>query len=105
MNDQGILVICSFVSPDEEIRLQVEEVIGKENFNLVYLDADVGFCRKNDEYGIYKQADEGKLKYLPGVDMEYESPSTPSLKLDAADKHNNLETLIGYLTKKKIYPV
>ncbi|RLD74430.1 MAG: adenylyl-sulfate kinase, partial [Bacteroidetes bacterium] len=105
MNDQGILVICSFVSPDEEIRLQVEDVIGKENFNLVYLDAHVDYCRENDEYGIYKQADEGKLKYLPGVDMQYQSPSNPSLKLDAVDKTSNLEKVIGYLAEQKIYPV
>jgi len=105
MNDQGILVICSFVSPDEEIRNQVKEIIGKDNFDLIYLDADVDFCRNNDEYSIYKQADHGKLKYLPGVDMEYQSPSSPSLKLTATDKENNLENLLGYLSEKKIYPI
>ena len=105
MNDQGILVICSFVSPNEDIRKQVEDVIGKDNFDLIYLDADVDFCRDNDEYGIYKQADNGKLKYLPGVDMDYQSPLSPSLKLAATDKDSNLEKVLGYLAEKKIYPV
>ena len=105
MNDQGILVICSFVSPDEEIRQQVEKIIGKDSFDLVYLDADVEFCRSNDEYGIYKQADEGELKYLPGVDMEYQSPSLPSLKLSATNKDNNLEILLSYIADNRLYPL
>jgi len=105
MNDQGILVICSFVSPNEEIRTQVADIIGKNNFDLIYLDADIDFCRKNDEYGIYKQADSGKLKYLPGVDMEYQAPTSPSLTLIADNKDNNLETVIEYLAENKVYPI
>lgn len=105
MNDQGILVICSFVSPDESIREQVKDIIGETNFHLVHIDADIDFCRNNDQYGIYIQADEGKLKYLPGVDMEYQLPLSPSLKLNAMDKENNLEKTLGYLSENKIYPV
>ncbi len=105
MNDQGVLVICSFVSPNESIREQVKEIVGEDNFNLIYIDADIEFCRKNDQYNIYSKADEGKLKYLPGVDMEYQSPSSSSLKLDAIDKDNNLEKMLIYLAEKKIYPV
>ena len=104
-NDQGILVICSFVSPDESIREQVKEIIGESNFNLIHLDSDIDYCRNNDQYGIYRKADEGKLSYLPGVDMEYQKPASSSLKLDAADKDDNLEKVLGYLAEKKIFPV
>ncbi len=105
MNDQGIMVICSFVSPHEDIRNQVKEIIGKDSFSLVYLDADIDFCRENDEYDIYRQADEGKLKYLPGIDMEYQPPSNPSLKLSAVDKANNIEKVLELLSKENIFPV
>ena len=72
LNDQGILVICSFISPKESIRQQIKEIIGEDRFKLVYMDADVEFCKKNDKYGLYKQADEGNIKHLPGVDEEYD---------------------------------
>jgi len=72
LNDQGILVICSFISPKESIRQQIKEIIGENRFKLVYMDADVEFCKKNDKYGLYKQADEGNIKHLPGVDEEYD---------------------------------
>ena len=90
MNDQGILVICSFVSPDESIRDQVKEIIGPNNFKLIYINADIDFCRKNDQYSIYIKADEGKLKYLPGVDMQYDIPKFTSLVLDAMKKDENI---------------
>jgi adenylyl-sulfate kinase len=104
-NDQGILVICSFVSPDEAIREQVKEIVGKSNFNLIHLDADINYCRRNDQYGIYSKADAGKLSYLPVVDMEYQLPTSPSLKLDATEKDNNLEKVLSYLSEKKVFPV
>ncbi|MBC8320942.1 MAG: sulfate adenylyltransferase subunit CysN [Bacteroidetes bacterium] len=105
MNEQGILVICSFVSPDESIREQVKEIIGKKNFHLIHIDADIEFCRNNDQYEIYSKADEGKLKYLPGVDMEYQLPASPSLKLDSTDVASNLGKALAYLAEKKIYPI
>lgn len=105
MNDQGILVVCSFISPDESVRNQVAEIIGEEKFNLVYLDSNVDFCRENDKYGLYEKADEGALKYLPGVDMEYQVPSKPSLKIDASNRAKNLELLMNYLNENKIFPI
>ena len=104
MNDQGILVICSFVSPDESIRDQVKEIIGPNNFKLIYINADIDFCRKNDQYNIYTKADEGKLKYLPGVDMQYDIPKFTSLVLDAKEKDENLEKVVSYLSENRIFP-
>jgi len=104
-NDQGIIVICSFVSPDESIREQIKEIVGKSNFNLIHLDAEIDFCRNNDQYGIYRKADAGELSYLPGVDMEYQLPTSPSLILDATDKDNNIEKILDYLADRKIFPV
>lgn len=105
MNDQGILVVCSFLSPSESIREQVSEIIGKKNFHLIYIDADIQFCRNNDQYGIYKKADEGILKYLPGVDMEYDVPPSPAIKLNGLDMDSSLEKVLGFLSSKKIFPV
>ena len=105
LNDQGIITICSFVSPDESVRQQVAEIIGKENFHLVYIDADINYCRKNDKYGLYKNADEGSLKYLPGIDMNFENPSNPDLKFDPKQKDKNIKSLLDFLSNNKIYPI
>jgi bifunctional enzyme CysN/CysC len=82
LNDQGIICICSFISPKESIRQQVKEIIGEKRFKLIYMDADVEFCRKNDKYGLYKLGDEGKLDNIAGVDDEYNLPEAIDLKID-----------------------
>jgi adenylyl-sulfate kinase len=105
LNDQGIITICSFVSPDHEVREQVAEIIGKERFKLIYLDSDIDFCRKNDQYGLYEKADSGDLKYLPGVDMDFDVPENPDLKFDPRKNDSNVQEIIRYLSTNKIFPV
>jgi adenylyl-sulfate kinase len=102
LNEQGIITICSFISPKESIRQQVAEIIGKECFNLVYLRADIDFCRKNDNYGLYEKADKGEIIYLAGVDMEYEEPVQPTLKLEAKDVEVNVGKIVKYIEKIKV---
>jgi len=104
LNDQGMLVICSFVSPDNEVRKQVAEIIGPDKFHLCYLDATLDFCRKNDQYGIYQQADKGDIQHIPGIDMNYDIPENPDLNLSAEDKENQAMRVLDYLEKNKIYP-
>jgi len=105
LNDQGIITICSFISPNKSIRNQVADIIGKGNLHFVYLNADIEFCRKNDKYGLYQKADAGELKYLPGVDMEFDIPENADLILDPKDKEKNVKELIDFLSNNKIYPI
>ena len=105
LNEQGIITICSFISPDDSIRKQVAEIIGKENFHMVHLNANVEYCRKNDEYGLYKKADTGELKYLPGVDVNYDIPSNADLNFTPENKEGNIKQLLDFLSNNKIYPV
>jgi bifunctional enzyme CysN/CysC len=102
LNDQGIICICSFISPDENIRKQVAEIIGKERFHLIYLKSDLEFARKNDKYGLYKMAQEGKLKHVPGLDDSYQEPEHVDIALDAKGDGKNTESILAYLNGKKI---
>jgi len=85
LNDQGIIAICSFISPNENIREQVSEIIGPERFVLVYMDEDIGYCRTNKP-GLYEEAEKGRLSDIPGVDIDYEAPAKPDYVL----KHSNM---------------
>jgi len=76
-----------------------------ERFNLVYLRADINFCRKNDNYGLYEKADRGEIKHLAGVDMKYEEPVKSNIIADAKENGSNPDKIIEYLSKNKIFPV
>ena len=103
LNDQGIITICSFISPSEAVRKQVAQIIGQDRFHLIHIDADLLHCVRNDPFGLYNQAREGKLKYMPGIDEQYDRPVDPALTLDAADA-GNPDQVIDYLARMKIFP-
>ncbi|MFH1160108.1 MAG: sulfate adenylyltransferase subunit CysN [bacterium] len=102
LNDQGIITICSFISPDESIRHQVSGIIGSDRFYLVYLKSGLDFARKNDKYGLYALADDGKIEHLPGVDGEYQEPVNPAIILEAESAEDKTNQIIQFLKKQKI---
>jgi len=105
LNDQGIITICSFISPNENIRQQVSEIIGSERFYLVYLKTTLDFAKKNDKYGLYSLADEGKIENLPGVDSEYQEPFDPTIVLKADSQEDKTKKIVEFLGEQKIVSI
>lgn len=73
LNDAGIIVICSFISPFEKNRTQAQEIIG-ENFIEVFIDADLSTCEERDPKGLYKKARAGEIKDFTGISSPFETP-------------------------------
>lgn len=103
LNDQGIITICSFISPSNDIRKQVADIIGSERFHLTYIDAGIEYCRSKAQDDLYKKFDDGKVSGIPGLDENYDVPADPQLKInpDALDG----EQILNYLAERSIFPV
>ncbi|MBC35352.1 MAG: bifunctional sulfate adenylyltransferase subunit 1/adenylylsulfate kinase [Bacteroidetes bacterium] len=104
LNDQGVIVICSFISPKDSIREQVAEIIGKDKFNLIYMDASLEFC-KNHKPEFYQKVDKGETVHVPGIDEDFEHPLNADLILKPENEEENLDELIRYLQNGKIFPI
>lgn len=104
LNDQGIITICSFISPGENIRQQVADIIGPDRFHLVFMDASLEYCKQNKPE-LYQKASEGKAVKVPGVDAAYETPSNPAFMLKPEDNGLNPNRIIKYLREKGIFPL
>jgi len=77
----GIICINGFISPTREIRHMAMEIIGKENFIEVFINAPLNVCENRDTKGLYKKAREGKIKYFTGIDSTFEAPEHPDIEL------------------------
>jgi adenylylsulfate kinase len=88
----GIIVLTTFVSPYREQRRKARKEI--ERFVEVYVRCPVEICMKRDVKGMYKKAQQGKIKHFTGVDDPYEEPQHPELIVDT-DK----ETIEESVTK------
>ena len=84
LNNQGIITICAFRSPDESIRDQVKEIIGSERFTLIYMDESLDNCRSRKPE-LYDQANEGKINDIPGVDVRYDVPTEADYTINLND--------------------
>jgi len=92
LNDQGLIVICIFISPDKDTRLQLKEIIGPDRYTEILLDVPVERCRENDKRGLYAKAEAGDLDHFPGIHFPYE-PGTAD-KIITNPKDMDLSKLI-----------
>ena len=80
--DQGVVVICAFVSPYREDRARVRGLLPAGRFVEIYVKADVETCRARDPKGLYARQAAGGLEQLTGVSAPYEEPLTPDATVD-----------------------
>ena len=77
----GVISICSFISPTEEIRENAKKVIGEADFFEVYVNAPFEVCEQRDVKGLYKKARKGELKNFTGLDAPFEAPKNPAVEV------------------------
>jgi adenylylsulfate kinase len=95
----GLVTICSFISPTEEVRQLARTIIGPEDFFEVYVNAPFAVCAERDVKGLYKKALSGEIKNFTGLDAPFEVPAAPALEIrtDAEDYSASLQKLIEAL--------
>lgn len=80
--DNGVVTICSFVSPTEALRNMAKEIVGKEDFLEIFVNASFDECAKRDVKGLYKKALKGEIKDFTGLDAPFDTPKKPFLTID-----------------------
>jgi adenylylsulfate kinase len=73
LSRNGVIVLCSLVSPYRETRDEVRRLHGGR-FMEVYVAAPVEVCAARDVKGLYARQRAGELHGLTGVDDPYEPP-------------------------------
>ena len=84
LNDAGVSVIVSLISPYEKDRQAAKSIIGKKHFIEVFVNTPLEVCEKRDPKGLYQKAREGQIQGFTGVDAPYESPQNPDLEIDTS---------------------
>jgi len=92
----GVISISAAISPYREVREWARREIG--NFIEVYVDCPIEVCRQRDVKGLYKLADEGKIKNFTGVDDPYEKPEHAELVVET-DRETVQESVARIIAK------
>ncbi len=100
LEEQGVVVVATFLSPYRESREFVQEMV--ENYFEVYISTPVSVCAIRDNKGVYKKAVDGLIENFPGVNVEYEVPSNPEMVVDTSTINQNeaAERIFSVLKKR-----
>lgn len=71
---KGYCVVCSFVTPTEEIRNMVKSIIKNSPLFMIFVNAPLNICISRDVKGYYKLAKEGDLSDFTGINSPFEKP-------------------------------
>lgn len=101
-NLNGIITINTFVSPTNDIRNMAKEIIGEENFFLIYTRASLETCENRDVKGFYKKAREGTIQDFTGISAPFEEPADANLIINTDNEsiENCLNTITDNILKK-----
>lgn len=100
----GAVVICSLISPTEDIRQMSREIIGDKYFEL-FVEAPLEVCEARDVKGLYAKARSGEIKNFTGIDSPFEAPKNPELKVNTAENsvEECLRKIINVIDLKVTY--
>lgn len=104
----GIILLCAFISPTNEIRQMAKEIIGEEDFLEVFIDVPLEVCEQRDPKGLYKKARAGEIKNFTGISSPFEAPQTPFLRVENTNLNIDetvKEMLINVLPELKFDPL
>ena len=80
-NENDIFVIATFVSPTNDLRGKVRDII--ENFRMCYVCCSLDECERRDVKGMYKKARTGEIKEFTGVSAPFEEPANPEIVVNS----------------------
>ncbi len=100
MTDAGLIVIAAFISPFQLERNMVRQMIEKDEFFEVFIDAPLSVVEKRDVKGLYAKARSGKLKNFTGIDSAYEIPKNPDIHIKSSEI--SIEEAVDKIIKKII---
>ena len=81
-----------------------KNIIGSESFIETFVDANIETCKMRDVKGLYKLAEEGKIKEFTGISSPYERPISPAIHIhtDMKPLDSCVNQIINYLALQNI---
>lgn len=86
MNDAGLIVLASFITPRDADRKLIHSVIGTDTFISVYLSTPLEVCEARDPHGLYKKSRAGLIREFTGVSSPFEPLTDADLSINTAEE-------------------
>ena len=82
--ESGIITINAFITPTEKLRAVARDIIGRDDFINVFVNAPLNLCEERDIKGMYKKARNGEIKDFTGVSAPFEPPLEADFEINTS---------------------
>jgi adenylylsulfate kinase len=90
----GNVVLASFITPFQQDRDIVKDIVGENNYIEVFVNTSLETCIKRDPKGLYQKSKSGLIKSMTGIDSKYEIPKSFDIEIL---EHNTIEESVEIL--------
>jgi adenylylsulfate kinase len=99
--EQGVICLCSFVSPHRADREKAAAIVGASDFYEVHIACPQAICEERDVKGFYRLARQGVIQNYTGVSSPYEKPENAALVLrtDTLAVEENVKLLQAFILR------
>ncbi|MFM7666670.1 MAG: adenylyl-sulfate kinase, partial [Bacteroidota bacterium] len=84
MADAGMIVLVSLITPYEEQRSLIKEILKNKRFLDVYVECDIATCEQRDPKGLYKKARAGEISNFTGISDPFEAPTVEAFRVNSS---------------------
>lgn len=101
MRDAGLVCLCAFITPLEQDRALVRNVVGSPFFQI-FVDCPIEECIRRDPKGLYKRALASQVANFTGISQMFEAPESPDLRVDTfgLSMDEAADMLAAYVARK-----
>lgn len=83
--EAGVITLAAFISPFNEDRAMVRDIIGAADLFEVYVKCPLEVCEYRDTKGLYRKARLGEIADFTGISAPFETPAGAHLVLDTSE--------------------
>ena len=97
--DAGLIVLTAFISPFQQERDKVRNLVEEGEFIEIFIDTPIEVCESRDPKGLYKKAKQGEIPNFTGISSPYEAPKKVEVHIqtDKMSIEEAADTIINYL--------
>ncbi len=95
----GVITINCFITPTKAMRDMAKDIIGRDDYIEIYVNAPLEVCEQRDIKGLYDKARKGLIKNFTGIDSPFEPPKNPDLEIrtDKLSLEESLQKILDFV--------
>lgn len=96
---EGYIVLNALICPMADMRMMVGNIVGRDHFCEVFVDAPLPVCEERDVKGMYKKARAGEISHFTGINSPFEPPVHPGVivKTDKTDIDTCVSSVFNHI--------